>query len=490
MAYVPIKPEELKKLVLMGKKRPMNMAYNPGPKDDDLLIIHKLKAPEVLGRIAKKEGEGPKVAFGTFEIVGKKLVMEATQVVPGLAKKLRKLLKRMDFSFKIEVHDMQGDLVDEAADEDTENPAPVQTGPVTKPNPLADADKDTTAQQKKLTERLRQLQTMSTSQGGALQKAAAAIVALIKAGSLDKADAGLSKIEARLAAADAEEQPPEQADGPTHDRKAMVARAQSVRSVIEGFDETQAKTVKPHLVVALTYLQSGKLDAAAAALDAAEAAVNTPPEPAPSSPPEAAQKWAATYEVLQAKVDAAVAAKQGDVPAIQRAFNYAVSQADAGQYDSARKAAITTVGFLQDAAQSPATAMTPKGLTAYTASRLTWIKTRAQMQAELVKLKLAIDQQVGTLAGFEQIAQNTGVLLEYIEELDDSLETVLEALVETPDGTAREALKSEAVKIIASYRDTLESDFFKAVDDNGFTETTIREPALDALMGVETSLAA
>ncbi len=502
MAYVPIKPEELKKLVLMGKKRPMNMAFNPGPKDDDLLIIHKIKAADVLGRTAKKEGEGPKVAFGSFEISGKTLTLNAVQTVPGLAKKLRKYFKKMEFSFKVEVLDSQGNLIDEDAEEETPQPAAPSSPQAQSENDTAQPDPAHAA----LTDRLRALKGDVPSGSAPLQKALATVAKLIKEGSVDKASDGLDRIEAavRQAAAASATQTTRQAEGSEPDAKALTARAASLRAVLNTLERGGAERIKILLVQSLTSLQSGDFHAAQQTLEEAENTLNAlPPEPemlpqgqAPA-PSKAQGQWEKTLPRLQAQVDAAMNARRGDLAAINRAFEYAKSQAEAGNFDSALKSAATTVGLLRDAATSTAEARVANAAEAavhggvdYTASRLMWLKTRAKMHADLVKLKMAIDQHASTTAGLEGIAQNTGVLLEYIEEIDTSLEATLDALVETPDGQTREALKQEATRIIATYRSTLDSEFFKAVDDNGFTQTAIRGTALEALAQVETALTA
>ena len=193
-------------------------------------------------------------------------------------------------------------------------------------------------------------------------------------------------------------------------------------------------------------------------------------------------------------------AKSGDLDAINRAFNYAKSQAEAGAHESALKAAENTRKLLKEAAEAPedsedarvAEAMdaTPDNVVAYRKSRLNWINTRNGLYADLVKLKMTIDAKAREIEVLEDIAQNTSALVDYLEDLDSALEDKLNALVETPDGAERQKLKEESIKIIRDYRSTLDGEFFQAVDQNGFTETKIRARALDALSGVETALAA
>lgn len=506
MAYVPMKTDELKKMVMMGKKRPMNFAYNPGPKEEDLMIIDRIKQPDVLGRIAKKEGKGTKVAAGTFELEGKKFSIKVAKELPGLAKKLRKYLKKLDFSFSIEVLDLEGavleaDLTDEerqaqeantptpetpqktvekAAPEDDGRLTQVQDGKQPEAN-MPDPEPDTTVATETTTEdpeiaarraalgtRLRGLQAPIADLGKSgvpLGKAAGAVVAQIKAGSLDTADATLTKIEAGL------------------------AKAQARKSATNDANQTdrQAAEATPAAEVENTADERAQQ---------AEAAQDTAPDDGKAAA-RAKQKWEAMSGQIQTGVDTAMQANRGDLDSINRAFNFAKSQADAGEYESAIAAATNTVKLLKTAATAPANARTqeaeegvPDNVIAYRKSRIDWSKTRTGLQAELTKLKIAIEAQTNGIEGLEEVASNTEVLFDYLDEIDASLEATLDALLATPDGPARDKLKDEAIKIVATYRATLDNDFFKSVDDNGFTNTTIRTTALTALFGVETALAA
>ena len=82
------------------------------------------------------------------------------------------------------------------------------------------------------------------------------------------------------------------------------------------------------------------------------------------------------------------------------------------------------------------------------------------------------------------------MLFDYLDGIDTDLEDTLEKLVEAPDGPEREALKSQARDIIATYRGVLDSPFFHDVDENGFVQTNIRGSALQSLDEVSTALAA
>ena len=395
------------------------------------------------------------------------------------------------------------------------------------------------AQRKALTDRVRALQGPISdlgNNGAQLKKAIAMVVGFLKEGSFDKAETTLGKIEDSLAkartasASDAGAVDAMKAPVP----KALIARAGSMKKVLDQSQGPETEAIKKQMVQALALLKNRDFAGADASLTKAENALNglneraTDPQGAAAKPAEekrteqddlndqnaaeetvadetksttdAQVEWAAIIGPLQAEVDAAMQAKRGDLDAINRAFNYAKSQADADAYESAMKAAENTRKLLKEAADAPedsedarvaeAKDATPDNVVAYRKSRLNWINTRNGLYADLVKLKMTIDAKAREIEGLEDIAQNTSALVDYLEDLDSALEDKLIALVETADGPERQKLKEESIKIIRDYRSTLDGEFFQAVDQNGFTETKIRARALDALSGVETALAA
>ncbi|MEP5729440.1 MAG: hypothetical protein ABJL67_08690 [Sulfitobacter sp.] len=505
MAYEPLKTEELKKRLLMGKRRAMNFAYNPGPKGADLLIIDRIKAPDVIGRTAKKEGEGPKVAFGTFEMDPKSLTLTVMQTVPGVARKFRKYLKSIDLSLKVIVLDAKGDVVDLAEDED-EPETPRMSGVTAPPND----DKQGSAAAD-IAGRLRLLQPPLANLGAIaapLKKAALRVVADLRAGDLKQAEGtlikieeGLRKVAAHRAAKSAQPSTKEDQTGPSH--KDLVVRAGTIKAALDQTRESAPDIVQP-LVKAIGLIKSGDLAGADLAMQAAEDALNALQEPETdvadiqepsatetdtSTEPSADQlEWEALCEALERDVEAALITGLGDLDAIQHSFDQASTLALAGSHSAALKAAKKTRKLLNETVEIEEE--TPTNIIAYRKSRQEWIKTHNAIAAELTKLQMAIDAEASRTEGMAQIAENTGVLLAYIDELDTTLETLLDRLIDTPQGPPHEKLKQDAVSVILTYRKTLDTDFFMAVDQNGFTDTDIRKTALNALKGVETALAA
>ena len=520
MANEAITAEEQKKLVLMGKKRPMNLAYNPGPKGADLMIIHRIKAPDVLARTAKKQGEGTRVAFGSFEVDARKFILTAEQALPGLSKSLRKYLKTLDLSFKVEILDGQGNLLEEDDEVEAE---------------IAPADPKLV--QRQITNRIRFLQDDISAlgpTGAPLKKTLPVILQAFKGGDYDKTRDMLGQVEDKVeqfqekAATQQKEAKTEVESHPPP--KELMARAASLKAVLPDLDPEAAPKVRNALVQAIAQLQARDFNQANDKLAAVEKVVNAlalraeaakPKEtPAPQediAAPEAAPdpvevpvveplpspeqtEWEASQADLSSTVEAAIQSGRGDVDAINRAFAFAQKQAAAGNYEGAVKAAAATEQLIEEARNAPedvdsapveeAPELTPDNILTYKIERTNWSQTRNGLRADLAKLKMAIDARTGGVDGMENVSDQTGALLDYLHDLDTSLEEALDTLRATPDGIQRQKLKDTAKKIIAQYRTTLDTDFFKAVDNNGFIETNIRDTALDALQGVETALAA
>lgn len=357
-----------------------------------------------------------------------------------------------------------------------------------------------------------------------LKKAAAMAVAQIKSGDLAAADKTVTAIEkavARLGDAPsgaAAQTPPQdrkagedpQAAGP--DLRALAARAGALKEVIVGMQGAPGEKLTNALGSAARMLKAGDLAGAEILLGRIEAAVNKVSEAAqadtaatdaaaqadaPPAPEDAAgaAKWQAAEARIQPEVDRLMQEKRGDLAAINRFFNYAKDQAEAGVFDKALAAAARTEALIKQAAElqgssaaQEAEAAIPHNVVAYTKTRLAWIRTRGDLRKDLESLKSAIDKTVAGIEGLEQVPAKSGVLFDYLDDIDTSLEETLEKLVETADGDGREKLKAQARKIIEDYRGVLDTDFFKAVDKNGFANTSIRASALASLKDVSAAL--
>jgi len=192
---------ELKRMVKLARKQPVSFAFSPGKTDPETLFgMHRRKPPALLGKSAKKEGSGVKVAFGTCEVTGKVMELTCERVIPAMAKRLKRYLKSQKVMLNVSIMDPEGvllesdveDLPDDPSlsdDEDTARAEHAESAP-----PLHAAA---------LIARLNAIRPgIKAAPQAAAEKLAAAFkvaASQIKAGRLQDADAIISRIEAALA---------------------------------------------------------------------------------------------------------------------------------------------------------------------------------------------------------------------------------------------------------------------------------------------------
>lgn len=112
--------EEIKSLIGVSRKRALNFGLCLGKKPDTTVIImHRMKSPDVLGRQAKQAGETNKTTYGTLETKGKKLnLMLDADMPPGLALQGRKFFSSIGIKLSIVVMDATGNMLDSDLDDD------------------------------------------------------------------------------------------------------------------------------------------------------------------------------------------------------------------------------------------------------------------------------------------------------------------------------------------------------------------------------------
>jgi hypothetical protein len=124
--------EELKSNLALARKRPLAFELCLGKSPETTVLLnHKTKDPETVGRLAKKEGETSKVVFGMMSVGGKNLDLSiACDPIPGLARKTKEMLKAAGLKFKVRILDASGNLLEENSDdEDQDGPAPGEASP-------------------------------------------------------------------------------------------------------------------------------------------------------------------------------------------------------------------------------------------------------------------------------------------------------------------------------------------------------------------------
>lgn len=107
-----LSPIELKKFIKIGRSKELTFAFVPaGGKDEPLFTIHRRKKPDVLGKAARKEAEETKFACGKMKVDGKTLVLTCDKVVPGLQRKLQKMLRAMKLPLEVKVTGAGGEEI-------------------------------------------------------------------------------------------------------------------------------------------------------------------------------------------------------------------------------------------------------------------------------------------------------------------------------------------------------------------------------------------
>lgn len=114
--------DELKANLVFARKRPMAFGLCIGKSPETTVLLnHKTKEPEAVGRLAKQAGETTKLAFGTMLVEGKNLNLSCHgDLIPGMARRTKEMLKFAGLKFKVRILDAEGNVLEENGDEDEE----------------------------------------------------------------------------------------------------------------------------------------------------------------------------------------------------------------------------------------------------------------------------------------------------------------------------------------------------------------------------------
>ncbi|MBB95063.1 MAG: hypothetical protein CML68_10720 [Rhodobacteraceae bacterium] len=383
MADNALSGQELKRHIKIARDTPLPFAYNPGgPKEDDYFALHRKRSADQLGKAARKDGPGAKVAFGQARVDGKVLELRCEQVVASIARKLKMHLKANKVSLNVRVMDADGNILEEDiedlpddptlsddADDIGDTPDAAQTAPEAPvaPEPAAAPQGDATGEapggpgdQAQVVAALKRLQPAiqgaTGPAGDKLKEAMAHVVRLVKSGDLAAAQDTLGKLEtavARLAekAATAPEQaaPATDQPAPANDRlKTLTEKARALRPLIEADHiPAEARTkLDTAFRSAIAALKAGDLDQADAILGkVSDAAARLAPAPETAQPAPTPETPASTPEDrLKTLTDMARALRPlmdaDQIPAEARskldtAFRSAVAALKGGDLDQA-----------------------------------------------------------------------------------------------------------------------------------------------------------
>ncbi|PCH74389.1 MAG: hypothetical protein COC12_03815, partial [Rhodobacteraceae bacterium] len=323
-------------------------------------------------------------------------------------------------------------------------------------------------------------------------QAKARAIAQIKSGDLQGAERTIAAVEAAIskqqqrAAAAPDPAPTPVAEPQEQAPPAQLDAVSALQEKVKGIAGPAGKKLSDALARVTALLDANNLKAADVLIARITQAVEKRTGTAnPANQPQKAASWAGAETKLQEAIAKLMQAGTGDLGSIKQAFDFARKQAAAGNYDKAMSAVALTAGLVKEArtkASKPATS------DPFAKSRQAWINTRAGMLRDLEGLKSAIDKATSDEQGLEEVQAKSSVLLDYLDGLDSTLETALGRLSEASDSNQSDGLKSAAQKIVEQYRGVLDTDFFMAVDKNGFVDTNIRATALNALQEVSAVL--
>lgn len=285
--------EELKKLVRLGRKRPMPFAFCPSVGEDvSLFATHRKKAAKRIGKATKEDSGQTKVAWGTFVIVDRVMVLTCERELPSIAKKLKKHMRAERLPLNIRVLDATGKElesdIEDLSDED---------------DPFADLDAED-AGGDHLQVRLAAVKDAALGAtgiaGDRLRDLFAAALRATEAGSRDKAQrlvalveadvrrlsnsGGRPRVVARAVAKAAPEAAPkvaapeEEADAPDpaklkRETTAVARRVAALRPRVEALEDPAADRLTSALRIIARQLRAGQPEGTEDALDRIEAAL-------------------------------------------------------------------------------------------------------------------------------------------------------------------------------------------------------------------------
>lgn len=498
MAEKSLRGPDLKKTLKLARKLPLNFAYCPGGgEDEDFLLIDRKKKPDVLGRTARGEGIGTKLAFGQLTLTGKVVSLQCDKVLAGLAKKIKKYLRFEKAPLNVVVLDADGNILEEDIEDLPDDPEMEGDDAAEETGGAEAGDSALIAAGERFAALRAEVAALPEDRAAKLVQALRGVAGALKAEDAAGADAAMDKIAAaveKLAAA----------PGPSG---AAMDQLRKVAEVLQGGiaalapGSVQDKLAGAHGLL-MTHIEAGDAGKAAATAKKIQGALKNAPkaEAAPTSEEgqdaspfdtQAGQAWRAARAQLEPAVLDLLSAGKGDTSKLRGAWALFTERGEGGDYDGAMKVVPALEKLLAEgeaAAQSEAEAAVPAGLVSFVKARHGWAKARQGLKSELMKLENAILSQLQGEA-FAGIAQDTKALFGFIEGIDARLEQTLDDLTTEPDGGKRERLKQAARQVLMEYQGELSAPFFQDVDsNNGFAQVNVTGAATKALAEVEDAL--
>ncbi|KAE9631761.1 hypothetical protein [Parasedimentitalea maritima] len=268
MSEFKIEGPELKKMIKLARKGPLPFAFNPGKNESEhYLAMHRKRSAEILGKAAKKEGMGAKVAFGMCVVEEKLMSLTCERAVPALARLLKKFLKANKVSLNVRVLDADGNVLDEDIEDLPTDPSQQDEGTqvVIKGGDAAGLVTRIKAAQPRVA-------AAPAPFSKKLKSALEGVVAQVKAQDFAAADQGMARIEAALDKLPAEQGTATEAAG-AGDSSDLVARIKVAQPLLKQAPDQVGDKLKQALADVVQKIKRGELEPARAVMGQIEAAL-------------------------------------------------------------------------------------------------------------------------------------------------------------------------------------------------------------------------
>ncbi len=518
MSSFPTEGAALKKIIEKSKSREISFGYNPGTDEDDhYFAAHLKKTPEVLGKLARNEGLGAKIAFGTFTTKGNLVSLRCTKVVPMLAKLFKRLLRQNKIGLNVQILDQDGNLLDADVEDLAEDwSADDVAGDAEDDEDADDADgaaddsviaaadaavpdaemaPDSAEDLRRMQALVARVKAVQPRLAAAPPAAAATLAGAMKAalmalrnGDYDRAEQTVSQIEAVLvklagnaAAAPAPGPRPSDEAGPDPRLPKLRDAAQALAAQAATLPEALAGPLEAQLQTVQTQIAAGEAEAALGLLRQVQETLRPVLE--------AKAKWDKAFAVVDPQVVKALSAAAGGGQDLRTKWNFATGLAAEGQYDRALASLAGVVALLRQGVGGGAADAPPAGTVAFQRSRVLWLGARAKMMDEARKLGDQIAAAGADEEDAAEIAAAGQEIVAQVERIDERLQTVLDELTNSPEGRARETLKRQAATVVAEYEAMLGAAPFTMIDQNPFAPVAVASRARAALTAISRSLA-
>lgn len=494
---MPMSPEdldEMKTLIAAARKRELSFGLCMGKSPEGtVLMMHRMKDPEVLARLAKRDGETAKVAYGQVFVKGKKMMLTCLDEIPaGIAKRTKKFLADQGLKMKVVCLDPSGAVADDDGEEEeveTEDSADAGTaadGPAADTDAEAAPDADWARLVAEFDPRISAFVAAGSEKAAAVGTAWKAALAAADAGRYPEAMTVLNRIRPLLDATPAQEaagsgqaaawEQARDATRPMFD--AAIATNPANRSQLETVWTTaEAKADAGDHATGLALLSRLK--------PALEAILNT--AAAGSAPSPEQERWEKARDAMMGLYERAMGLNPADRTRLDAIWGMAHDKAELRDFAAALgllarlkpelDKAIAAGQAGSDQAQIPA------DVVPFQRARVSWAGARAEMRTEMRRLEEAIVAAVqGEEDGGADVVAEVHSLTGRLSVFDDRLEETLDRITNSRPGDDRDALKKVAIGQIREYADVLKSDpFFAEVDGNPFVSVSVAKTAQEKL---------